>query len=64
VPGTLVCHHFQSVASRPKTLPEAGVINVESYNVISWAAAVYVSRFAFLQSQTQLFLSRCLVMFV
>ena len=31
LPGTLPCHHFQSVASRPKVLPEADVINVESY---------------------------------
>jgi hypothetical protein len=32
-PGTLRCHHFQSVASRLKTLPDADVTNVESYDV-------------------------------
>jgi hypothetical protein len=32
VPGTLMCHHFQSVASRLKTFPDADVIKVESYN--------------------------------
>jgi hypothetical protein len=33
VAGTLRCHHFQSVASRLKTLPDADVTNVESYDV-------------------------------
>jgi hypothetical protein len=31
-PGTLLCHHFQSLASRPNFFPDEGVINVESYD--------------------------------
>lgn len=33
-PGTLLCHHFQSFASRPNTLPDADVIRVESYGMV------------------------------
>ena len=30
-PGTLPCHHLQSLASRPNRLPDAEVISVESW---------------------------------
>jgi hypothetical protein len=40
--GMLVCHHFQSDASRPNLFPEEGVTSVESCNVKCQLGADYM----------------------
>lgn len=60
--GTLLCHHFQSLASRLNTLPDADVINVESYDMS--AAHMVVSSDLLTKSKAAilvLLLAACLV---